>query len=529
MSSSLALCPATPCTRLSHVLRGVSLAAALSLLASASVQAFGQRESSALGGSPRVDASDFYFFSSYEAGRGDFVTLIANYQAGQDPAGGPLPYLLDPNALYEIHVDNTGDGREDISFQFRFRHSMKGLTLPVGGKAIALPGVPAGVVNLPLSPALNLNESFTLEVVRGDRRSGVRSPVLTAAGSTHFDKPVDNLGPKATPDYAAYAARHVHTVQIPGCSQPAKVFVGQRRESAAANPSALFDFANLPLAELTDASRSAALANPLAERNVTSLALELHKSCLVAGNEPVLGAWTTASLRQSQLHNPAPKPGIQGTAVVGGAWVQASRLGMPLVNTLLVGLPDKDRFNASKPKDDAQFADYISHPSWPALLEAALSTTGLAPTNLPRADLNGLFFTGLAGLNQPRNGVPADLLRLNTAVPPLPLAQQNRLGVLGELARVGGSNPLANAADLAGFPNGRRPKDDVVDITLMAALGSLCLSNGDADALKLGAACKPAAVPLGLAAHRVNDAVDTAATGWLPGFPYLPTPLAGKR
>lgn len=99
MSSSPALCPATPCTRLSPVWRGVSIAAALSLLASASVQAFGQRESPALGGSPRVDASDFYFFSSYEAGRGDFVTLIANYQAGQDPAGGPLPYLLDPNAL----------------------------------------------------------------------------------------------------------------------------------------------------------------------------------------------------------------------------------------------------------------------------------------------------------------------------------------------------------------------------------------------------------------------------------------------
>jgi hypothetical protein len=103
------------------------------------------------------------------------------------------------------------------------------------------------------------------------------------------------------------------------------------------------------------------------------------------------------------------------------------------------------------------------------------------------------------------------------------------LGVLGELARVGGANLLQAAADLAGFPNGRRPKDDVVDITLMAALGSLCLGNGEADVLKLGPACKPSAVPLGAAAQRANDGVDTASAGWLSGFPYLPTPLAGHR
>jgi hypothetical protein len=188
---------------------------------------------------------------------------------------------------------------------------------------------------------------------------------------------------------------------------------------------------------------------------------------------------------------------------------------MPLVNEVVIGLPDKDRFNGSKPKDDAQFADYVTNPTLPALLEIALATPGIAPTNFPRTDLVGAFLTGIKGVNQPANVVGAEMLRLNTAIAATAEAKQHRLGVLG--------------GDLAGFPNGRRPKDDVVDVSLAAVMGGLCMANGDNNGLALGAACKPSAVPLGATSLKLHDAVDQAVVPLLPAFPYLFTPLGGTR
>ena len=224
--------------------------------------------------------------------------------------------------------------------------------------------------------------------------------------------------------------------------------------------------------------------------------MEVHKSCLTKGTETVIGGWTTASLRQGSLLNPNPKKGHQTTGIAGGAWTQVSRLGMPLVNEVVIGLPDKDRFNSSKPKDDGQFADYVTNPTLPALLEIALNIPGTAPKNLPRTDLVTTFLTGIAGVNQPKNVVASEMLRLNTAIPAVPFAQQNRLGIVG--------NILAGGNDNAGYPNGRRPKDDVVDISLVAVMGGLCMANGDTDALSFGAACKPAAVPLGATAFKLQ-------------------------
>jgi hypothetical protein len=249
----------------------------------------------------------------------------------------------------------------------------------------------------------------------------------------------------------------------------------------------------------------------------------------------VIGGWTTASLRQGSLLSSAPKSGYQTSAIVGGAWTQVSRLGMPLVNEVVIGLPDKDKFNGSKPKDDGQFATYVTNPTLPALVEIALATPNIAPTNFPRTDLVTTFLTGIAGVNQPRafsaspaTGTASEMLRLNTAIAPTAEASQNRLGLLGGLL---GPAPQ----DLAGYPNGRRPSDDVVDISLIAVMGGLCVANGNNDTYKLGAACKPSAVPLGTAAFGLHDGVDQAgpkvkAKGpLLPTFPYLGTPLPGAK
>ena len=131
------------------------------------------------------------------------------------------------------------------------------------------------------------------------------------------------------------------------------------------------------------------------------------------------------------------------------------------------------------------------------------------------------FLTGIKGVNQPANVVGSEMLRLNTSIPAVPYAQQNRLGIVG--------NILAGGADNAGYPNGRRPKDDVVDISLAVVAGGLCVANGDANVLGFGADCKPSAVPLGATALKLHDAVDQAAATFLPGFPYLNTPLPGSK
>ena len=510
-----------------------ALMAALLLAAAAPAGASSHREAPFITTSPKVDGTDFYMFRSYEAGRADYVTLIANYVPLQDAYGGPNYFAMDPNALYEIHVDNNGDAKEDLTFQFRFTNTLanggNGITLPIGGRNVAIPLVQAGAVANVRDASLNLAERFSLTVVRGDRRTGTAALATnTAGGASVFDKPVDNIGMKTIPDYAGYAAKHVHSVNIPGCAMPAKVFVGQRQDPFAVNLGTIFDLVNAPVSTITNPALIGALPNTIGDKNITTLALEVHKSCLLNGDD-VIGGWTSASLRQARLLNPMPPSGHQTAEKPGGAWVQVSRLGMPLVNEVVIGLKDKDRFNSASPKGDGQFIDYVTHPTLPALLEIALALPNTAPTNFPRNDLVTTFLTGIPGVNQPRNVVGSEMLRLNTAIAPVPFAQQNRLGVVGEILRVGGPQNLGSAIDLAGYPNGRRPKDDVVDISLVAVMGGLCVANGSTNALGFGADCSPAKVPLGATAFTLHDAVDQAVVPLLPGFPYLNTPLPGSK
>jgi hypothetical protein len=507
-----------------------ALPTAIALLAAgaaiATAQASSHREGPFITTVPKVDATDFYLFKSYESGRADYVTVIANYLPLQDPYGGPNYFSLDPNALYEIHIDNNGDAKEDVTFQFRVKNTLKGITLPIGGQDVAIPLIQAGQVTAPNAAALNVNETFTVDVVRGDRRSGTRGSVTNASGgSATFAKPVDNIGTKTLPNYAAYADQHIYSVNIPGCNVPARLFVGQRKDPFAVNLGTIFDLVNAPVSVITDPALKNAAPNTIGNKNVTTLAMEVHQSCLTAGSETVIGGWTTASLRQGSLINPNPAKGHQTNAVPGGAWAQVSRLGQPLVNEVVIGLPDKDRFNASRPTGDAgNFLTYVTNPTLPALLEIALGLPGIAPTNLPRNDLVTVFLTGITGVNKPANVVGSEMLRLNTAIAPVPLAQQNRLGIVG--------NILAGGSDNAGFPNGRRPKDDVVDIALVAVMGGLCIANGNNNALGFGADCKPSAVPLGNTVFNLHDAVDQAVPENAPQrvtFPYLSHPLPGAQ
>jgi hypothetical protein len=372
--------------------------------------------------------------------------------------------------------------------------------------------------------------------VSGDRRTGTAKPVsgtpiIGGASTTTFGKPSDNIGTKTIPNYAAYANNFVYSINIPGCSTPGKVVVGQRKDPFAVNLGVIFDLVNVPSAAfLLDNGNKDAGTDSLVQKNVTSLALEVPTSCLLAvgSTDPVIGAWTTSSVRQGVLYNGAPKSGYDMAAVKGGAWTQVSRLGMPLVNEVVIGLNDKDKFNASKPKDDAQFAAYVTNPTLPKLLEIALTSPGISPTNFPRTDLVTTFLTGIKGVNQPANVVASEMLRLNTAIPATPYASQNRLGLLGGLL---GPAPQ----DLAGYPNGRRPNDDVVDISLIAVMGGLCVANGAANTYGFGAACTPSAVPLGSMVFNLHDGVDQAgpkvkaAGPLLPGFPYVGTPLPGAQ
>jgi hypothetical protein len=502
-----------------------ALGAALFCLA-AMAQASSHREAPFITTVPKVDATDFYMFRSYEAGRDGMVTLIANYLPLQDGYGGPNYFAMDPNALYEIHIDNNGDAKEDLTFQFRFKNKLagdgKGVALTVGGKSVNIPLIQAGAVSNVKDANLQLNESYTLTVVRGDRRSGTAQAVTHAtSGATTFDKPVDNIGKKTIADYAGYAAKHIYPITIPGCATQGRVFVGQRQDPFAVNLGTIFDLVNAPVSVITDPSLINAAPNTIGDKNVTTLALEIHKDCLKSAGDDVIGGWTTASMRQGRLLNPMPASGHQASEKAGGAWVQVSRLGMPLVNEVVIGLKDKDKFNASKPKDDGQFADYVTNPTLPALLEIALALPNTAPTNFPRNDLVTTFLTGIKGVNQPKTVTASEMLRLNTAIDPVPFAQQNRLGIVG--------NILAGGNDNAGFPNGRRPKDDVVDVSLVAVMGGLCVANGDTDKLGFGAACKPSAVPLGATAFKLHDAVDQAVVPLLPGFPYLNTPIPGTK
>jgi hypothetical protein len=484
---------------------GLLAAAMLPLYAVAS----SHREAPAIAGQPRVDGTDFYMFRSYEPGRGAYVTFIANYIPLQDAYGGPNYFNLDPKAVYEIQVDNDGNGVGNLRFEFSFTNTYKDLAVSAGGEKIPVPLINIGPVNV-AGANLNLIQSYSITLARNGRREAVGNATL---GGSKFYKPTDNIGNKSIADYAGYAAHFIYEVAIPDCSLPGRVFVGQRKDGFVANLGEIFDLLNLNPLGPRDGE-----PNTLTDKNVTSIALEVPIACLTHGKDPVIGGWTTASLPSDRAADRDWDHEDRNGDRNGDRWQQVSRLGMPLVNELVIGLPDKDKFNASKPIHDAQFLKYVTNPSLPVLLNALFGNAAMVP-GTPRDDLVAAFLTGVKGINQPIKATPSEMLRLNTSTVPTPVASQNDLGVLG--------------GDLAGFPNGRRPYDDVVDITLRVAEGALCGAIGNCGAQTSdpnhGAPYTDGARAAGPdAAHsHVSGAINAADT-YMAEFPYLSTPVPGS-
>jgi len=497
--------------RITALLAATSLSAAA--LFSVNAMASSHREAPGISETPKVDGTDFYMFRSYEPGRAGYVTFIANYQPLQAPYGGPNYFTMDPDALYEIHIDSDGDAVEDLTFQFDFDNNLvngTGVELDIGDKTLAIPLRYAGGIVAGDSSKLGETENYSMTVVQGDRRTGTR----TVTGSSYV-KPLDYVGTKTLPDYEAYAAQYIYDVTLPNCALPAKVFVGQRAEAFAVNLGQVFDLVNLvPLEGAITQSRDN--DELVGKANVTSIAVEAPIACVTGNGNGVIGAWTTASLPQASLRDPLPT--YEQTELHGGSFVQVSRLSAPLVNEIVIGLPDKDLFNAAEPSIDAALADYVTNPTFPALIDilfrdALGATSNIAPSNLPRTDLVAAFLTGIEGVNQQATVTPSEMMRLNTAIAPTPQAAQSNLGVAGN--------------DLAGFPNGRRPGDDVVDIELRVAMGALCHDipvNGVPTNLGF---CTPDDAPVG--DQPFTDGAPISATDVQNVFPYLNTPLPGAE
>jgi Domain of unknown function (DUF4331) len=476
------------------------LAGAMLAAMTVRARASSHREAPLITTMPKTDGTDFYLFRSYEPGRSSFVTMVANYQPLEDPFAGPNYFTMDPDALYDINIDNDGDALAEITFRFRFTNTNQRLTVPVNGVKVEVPLVNIGPIAVGNTANLNVVETYTVEEIGGEHHGFLTN---VSDGSKVFTKPADNIGNKtftSPSDYESYADQYIYNVNIPNCSTAGRLFVGQRKDPFVVNLGETFDLVNIsnPVGVPDEATDS------LAGKNATALELEVPASCLVQSNsQPIIGGWTSASVPKNRLLNAHPKksePNESGS----DDFVEVSRLGMPLVNELVIGLNDKDKWNSSQPKDDKQFLQYVTNPTVPALIQALFPSV-TAPTLFPRADLIAVFLTGLSGVNQPPGVVPSEMLRLNTTTPIVAKGSQSRLGALG--------------GDLAGYPNGRRPGDDVVDITLQVAMGALI----HAGTFGFGT---PSQAPSGGLPFTdgavVNDSFFTNS------FPYLITPIPGS-
>jgi hypothetical protein len=461
------------------------------------------------------DISDVYAFRSYEAGRKGFITILMNVNPVQAPLGGPNYFSLDPDALYEIHISNrstisgeTLDGLENLTFQFRFTNALTneglGITVDAGGvdQTIPLLQIPTITAGEGGDATLAFKQTYTITLIEGDCRRGTRRPITHAAtASETFEKPMDNVGSKTIPDYDAYANQLIYDMSIPGCNTHGRVFVGQRQEGFNIELGKVFDSINLdPLTTHQDIANAT-----LRQFNITTIALELPISCVVNDSE-IIGIWASTSLPKARALDASPK--LFAKAASRGTFVQISRMANALVNELVIGADTKDLWNATEVKHEEQFLIFYTHPAFPELVEI-LFPGAPAPNNFPRHDLVATFLRGIPTLNQTNTHDVYDMLRLNTAMAPVARGAQHTLGVIG--------------GDNAGYPNGRRPGDDVVDITLRVAQGLLCTIDG----VNAAVGCTPDDAPAGTAP--LTDGAPLADTQFLNVFPYLRSPNPGDQ
>lgn len=479
------------------------------------------REAPEISKDPVADSTDLYAFISPD--EPETVTLIANYIPLEAPDGGPNFYEFADDVLYSINIDNTGDGFPDISYQFRFTtvNNIPASFLYNDGPITAL---------TPPSPTSNWNRQQTYTVTRVDmpwNRWRNKGEVVLGSGLLC---PPCNIGPLSTPGYESLASAAIHSVSAGPFS--AQVFAGQRAEGFYVDLGAVFDLGDLRgFAGDHVGGGGPGLMNGMpgvnstADVNVHTLALQipidqLTRSTPTGQGDPaaVIGVWTTASRQRVRVRGAGQD---QGGDFGSGPWTQVSRLGNPLTNELLIGIGDKDRWNALPPTSDGgPFLEYFTKPLLPQLLPVlypgvfdnlAAYNSGVQNT---RPDIEAIFLTGIpAGVITPAKtftnfngtGIKADMLRLNTAI--APASSPNNLGLLG--------------LDVAGFPNGRRVFDDVATIALRAVAGATLgfVTSFTADAAA-------GAVDFGL----TSGGTDLSAKGtenYLGSFPYLGTPYSG--
>jgi hypothetical protein len=435
------------------------------------------REAPLISQDPLADNTDLYAFVSPD--QPDTVTILADYIPLEQPAGGPNFPAFDDTVRYEIHVDNDGDGDDDLTYRFRFHTETRNpdTFLYNTGPIMSLD-----------DSNWNRPQTYSVTLVKRGQGQSEREIVL----GTQLLTPPDNIGPRSTPHYDDLAAAAVHT--LPG---GIKVFAGQRDDPFFVDLGSIFDLAGLrPFNSLhLIPLPNTAGHDGVARFNTHTIALQVPTAQLVSRGKTTVGIYASASRQQIRMFQ------HDGTTDEFGQWVQVSRLGEPLINEVIIPLGQKDAWNRQDPSDDAQFAPLYLAPEV-ATLENLLYPVLQPIDKVNRTDLTAILLTGVPNLNftGPR---PADLLRLNTAIAPTAAAGAgNRLGVL--------------AGDFAGFPNGRRLEDDVVDIELRA------IAQGYGPVLH-SALGLPDKSPNDL----IGDGVDANDKPFMPHFPYAASPFQG--
>jgi hypothetical protein len=393
---------------------GLLASAGLAGLGPLSATASSHREAPLIAAQPQYDTTDVYAFRSPE--RQSTVTLVANWQPFQEPAGGPNFYSFATDARYDIHVDNDADAKPDVTFRWTFQdhYRSKDTFLYANGPVTSLK-----------DKNLNFYQTYKLVRIKGNKQKTlIRSRRVAPS----------NVGQASMPDYAAL--RHQATTK----AGKLRSFAGQAEDPF---------FLDLRVFDLLyGGDLSEAGDDTLTGFNVNSVALQVPRGMIAkggkAGKNPVVGIWSTTSKRS-----------------VNGQFRQISRLGNPLVNEVVLPLKLKDAFNASRPTQDVAALKYVTNPELPRLVEGVY---GIKAPKTPRTDLVSVFLTGVKGLNKAKGKVtPSEQLRLNMSTPVT--AEPDRLGVIG--------------GDVQGYPNGRRLTDDVIDIALQVVEGELVGSPSD--------------------------------------------------
>jgi hypothetical protein len=444
------------------------------------------REAPLISQDPMADNTDLYAFRSPD--RPDTVTIIANYIPLESPAGGPNFPAFDDTVLYEIHVDNDGDAKEDLTYQFRFQTETRNPDTFLYN---------TGPITSLDDPNWNRRQTYSVRLIREGRGHSEKAEVL----GSNLTTPPDNIGPRSTPNYEALADAAVHTLR-----DGIKVFAGQRDDPFFVDLGSVFDLAGLRPFNAFHAIPlpPAPGRDAVARYNTHSIAIQVPIAQLVRSPRTTIGVYASASRQQVRILR---KDGMSNDE---GPFVQVSRLGEPLINEVVIPLGRKDSWNRTDPEDDGQFESFYTNPEVSRLENALYGTPpqghaggALMPiAETGRADLVAILLTGVPGLNftGPRR---ADLLRLNTAIAPsAAVGLGNRLGVL--------------AGDFAGFPNGRRLEDDIVDIDLRA------FAEGYGPILH-AALGLPDKSPNDL----LGDGVDANDKPFISRFPYVATPHQG--